>query len=149
MATAFRHLPGRETVDASERAERARDRQLLRTRLTRLVARHPAVAQAIVATVAEINLASAGDELHAVIEAQAYRLAYWRAAADEINEGVLLPYRERMVQYMLKAARESRLHTRWTTLRSSSLWPHWQRLIRRRRRRPCCQRRTMVGPSCG
>ncbi len=84
-ATALGHLPGRHATESGERAERARDKELLKTRLARLVARQPAVAQAIVAAVAEINLASARDELHAMIEEQAYRLAYWRVAADEIN----------------------------------------------------------------
>jgi len=84
-ATAFGHLPGREASEAGARAERARDKELLKTRLARLVARNPAVAQAIAAAVAELNLAGARDALHALIEAQAYRLAYWRVAADEIN----------------------------------------------------------------
>ncbi|MBU2285646.1 MAG: malto-oligosyltrehalose synthase, partial [Gammaproteobacteria bacterium] len=53
--------------------------------LARLAARQPLVAQAIFAAVAEMNLAEARDELHALIEAQAFRLAYWRVAADEIN----------------------------------------------------------------
>jgi (1->4)-alpha-D-glucan 1-alpha-D-glucosylmutase len=45
------------------------------------------VARALAAAVAELNLATpaARDALHALIEAQAYRLAYWRVAADEIN----------------------------------------------------------------
>ncbi len=85
MATALGHLPGRHASESAQRAERARDKELLKTRLARLVARQTVVGQAIAAAVAEINLASARDELHAMIEAQAYRLAYWRVAADEIN----------------------------------------------------------------
>jgi len=84
-ATAFSHLPGRDITDAAARAERARDKELLKTRLARLAARQPSVAEAIASVVAELNLASARDALHALIERQAYRLAYWRVAADEIN----------------------------------------------------------------
>ena len=84
-ATAFSHLPGRDATDPVACAERARDKELLKARLARLVARQPAVAQAIATAVAELNLAAGRDDLHALIEAQAYRLAYWRVAADEIN----------------------------------------------------------------
>lgn len=85
IATAFGHLPGRDAADAGACAERDRDKELLKARLARLAARQPAVAQAIAATVAELNLPGSRDGLHALIDAQAYRLAYWRVAADEIN----------------------------------------------------------------
>lgn len=84
-ATAFGHLPGRVAREPGARLERARDKELLKIRLARLVARNSAVAQAVAAAVAELNLAGARDALHALIEVQAYRLAYWRVAADEIN----------------------------------------------------------------
>ena len=85
IATALSHLPARDTDDRAARAERSRDKELLKARLARLAARQPAVAQAITATVAELNLGGARDDLHALIEAQPYRLAYWRVAADDIN----------------------------------------------------------------
>jgi (1->4)-alpha-D-glucan 1-alpha-D-glucosylmutase len=85
IATAFGHLPGRDATEPEARAERARDKELLKARLARLAQRHPSVARALAAAVAELNLATARDALHALIEAQAYRLAYWRVAADEIN----------------------------------------------------------------
>lgn len=87
LAAAFGHLPGRGASSLGERAERVRDKELLKARLARLAQRHPAVAQALVASVAELNLAlpEARDALHRLIEAQAYRLAHWRVAADEIN----------------------------------------------------------------
>ncbi|WP_114973015.1 malto-oligosyltrehalose synthase [Rhodoferax ferrireducens] len=84
-ATAFGHLPARDASDPDARAERARDKELLKTRLARLAARQASVTQAIASVVAELNLADARDALHALIEAQAYRLAYWRVAADDIN----------------------------------------------------------------
>jgi (1->4)-alpha-D-glucan 1-alpha-D-glucosylmutase len=84
-ATAFGHLPGRNVSKPGARSERSRDKELLKSRLARLAGLKPEVAQAIRATVAELNLAGARDDLHTLIEAQAYRLAYWRVAADEIN----------------------------------------------------------------
>jgi (1->4)-alpha-D-glucan 1-alpha-D-glucosylmutase len=87
LATAFGHLPGRGASSPQELAERVRDKELLKARLARLGQRHPSVAQALMASVAELNLASpeARDALHRLIEVQAYRLAHWRVAADEIN----------------------------------------------------------------
>jgi (1->4)-alpha-D-glucan 1-alpha-D-glucosylmutase len=87
LATAFGHLPPRGTSDPEAQAERVRDKELLKARLARLAQQYPSVAQALVASVAELNLAQpdARDALHRLIEAQAYRLAHWRVAADEIN----------------------------------------------------------------
>jgi (1->4)-alpha-D-glucan 1-alpha-D-glucosylmutase len=87
LSTAFGHLPGRRAEAPAERAERVRDKELFKARLAQLVQAHPALARAVLAAVAELNLASDGarDELHRLIDVQAYRLAYWRVAADEIN----------------------------------------------------------------
>lgn len=87
LATAFGHLPGRGTASPRELAERVRDKELLKARLAQLAQRHASVAQALMASVAELNLASpeARDALHRLIEVQAFRLAHWRVAADEIN----------------------------------------------------------------
>ena len=87
IASAFGHLPGRQAVEPQSRAERARDKELLKARLARLAQRHPSVAKALATAVAELNLSTpeARDAMHALIEAQAYRLAHWRVAADEIN----------------------------------------------------------------
>ncbi|MDH4189175.1 MAG: malto-oligosyltrehalose synthase [Betaproteobacteria bacterium] len=84
LAAAFGHLPPRDTEDPAGRAERARDKEILKRRLARLVARCAAVAQTIDATLAECN-APPRESLHALLEAQGYRLAYWRVASDEIN----------------------------------------------------------------
>ncbi|WP_076998364.1 malto-oligosyltrehalose synthase [Variovorax sp. KK3] len=84
-ASGFARLQGRDASDDGARAERARDKELLKTQLAGLAARQPAVERAIAARVAELNMPSARDELHALIEEQAWRLAYWRVAADDIN----------------------------------------------------------------
>ncbi|MET3493375.1 malto-oligosyltrehalose synthase [Variovorax boronicumulans] len=87
LSSAFAHLPGRDASSPDQLAERVRDKEVLKARLGRLARQHPAVAQALLAAVAELNLAQpeARDALHALVEAQAYRLAHWRVAADEIN----------------------------------------------------------------
>ena len=84
LAAAFGHLPSRDAPEPERRAERARDKELHKRRLAELARRHPAAARAIEAAVAEIN-ADASGALHALLEAQAYRLAFWRVASDEIN----------------------------------------------------------------
>jgi (1->4)-alpha-D-glucan 1-alpha-D-glucosylmutase len=85
ISTSFGHLPARYETEAESVAERARDKEVIKGRLARLVARQLDVAQAIAAAVADFNGASERDALHALLDAQAYRLAYWRVAADEIN----------------------------------------------------------------
>jgi len=89
LVAAFRHLPARSATAPQAVAERGRDKELHKTRLARLAAAHPALAEAIGRAVHVLNgtpgeRASFGalDEL---LDAQAYRLAYWRVAADEIN----------------------------------------------------------------
>jgi len=56
----------------------------LKERLMRLARMQPDVARAIDTAVAGFN-APPGDALHGLLEAQHYRLAFWRVAADEIN----------------------------------------------------------------
>ncbi|MEJ7929146.1 malto-oligosyltrehalose synthase [Ramlibacter sp. AN1015] len=85
IAAAFGHLPARDAEGEDERIERDRDKELLKARLARLLQREPEVARAVEAAVAELNDSSRRDELHALIDAQAWRPAYWRVAADEIN----------------------------------------------------------------
>ncbi len=84
LASAFGHLPARDAPSAEAVAERARDKEMLKRRLARLAQEQPEVARALESAVAAVNAAS-GDALHALLEAQAYRLAYWRVASDEIN----------------------------------------------------------------
>lgn len=86
IATAFGHLPARALDIAPEAvAERHRDKELLKARLARLAGREPLVKAALEAAVEGFNRLEARDELHALIEAQAWRPAYWRVAADDIN----------------------------------------------------------------
>lgn len=89
LLNVFGRLPARHIVTDEARAERYRDKEAHKRRLVRLVERDPQILAHIEAVVAAVN-GVAGDSdsfdaLDALHEAQAYRLAYWRVAADEIN----------------------------------------------------------------
>jgi len=89
LGAAFGHLPARDDTAAERVAERRRDKDLLKQRLPRLLARLPEAGRAIERAVETLN-GIAGERasfrrLHELLEAQAYRLAYWRVASDEIN----------------------------------------------------------------
>jgi (1->4)-alpha-D-glucan 1-alpha-D-glucosylmutase len=70
-------------------AERQREKEVARARLARLVAESPIVLRHITDAIEIANGTpgdpSSFDALHALLEAQAYRLSYWRAASHEIN----------------------------------------------------------------
>jgi (1->4)-alpha-D-glucan 1-alpha-D-glucosylmutase len=85
IATSFGHLPAREATGPEAVAERVRDKELLKARLARLVARQLDAAQAVAAAVADFNAGADRNTLHDLLEAQAWRVAHWRVAADEIN----------------------------------------------------------------
>lgn len=89
LISAFNHLPGREETASEKRAERLRDKEIHKRRLATLCARSPEITQFIEGNVAKINgtpgISASFDSLHELIKAQAYRLAYWRVAADDIN----------------------------------------------------------------
>jgi (1->4)-alpha-D-glucan 1-alpha-D-glucosylmutase len=86
LAAAFRRLPAREAGERAA-AERVRESALLQARLAQLAGAQPQAAQAIAAAAAEVGGAggAAREALHALLEAQAWRLAFWRVASDEIN----------------------------------------------------------------
>lgn len=86
---AFGRLAPRDTADESERDARLRDAALLCQRLAELARRHAWLRDWIGAVLREIN-GRAGepasfDALDAVLRRQAYRLADWRLAGDDIN----------------------------------------------------------------
>lgn len=88
LLTAFGHLPGRHELAPEKVAERRRDKEVLKRHLAALCAAEPLIARHVAERVAELNAGGndqSFDALHALIKAQAYRLAYWRVAADEIN----------------------------------------------------------------
>lgn len=89
LMNAFGNLPSRSDVSAEARAVRYRDKEAHKRRLTRLTERSPEILRYICATVAALNGTpgepASFDALDALLEAQAYRLSYWRVAVDEIN----------------------------------------------------------------
>jgi (1->4)-alpha-D-glucan 1-alpha-D-glucosylmutase len=89
IIAAFRHLPARDQAAPAAVAERARDKEISKQRLATLWGRSEDIRLFI-----EENLrafrGTAGDPqsfdlLHQLIQAQAFRLAYWRVASDDIN----------------------------------------------------------------
>ena len=89
LISAFNHLPGREETAPAKRAERLRDKEIHKRRLSALCAKSLQVRQFIERNVRKINGtpgdSNSFDALHELIKAQVYRLAYWRVAADDIN----------------------------------------------------------------
>jgi (1->4)-alpha-D-glucan 1-alpha-D-glucosylmutase len=74
-------LPTRNAPDPA----RARTKDELKSRLAELAQAHADVAAAVDAAIGSFNDDETRDSLHALHEAQHYRLAFWRVAADEIN----------------------------------------------------------------
>ncbi|MCW5624207.1 MAG: malto-oligosyltrehalose synthase [Burkholderiales bacterium] len=81
IATAFQNLPG----DVPAIGDRIREKTISHGRLARLTEREATVRGALAAAVNELNRPDQRDALHALLEMQSYRLAYWRVASDEIN----------------------------------------------------------------
>jgi (1->4)-alpha-D-glucan 1-alpha-D-glucosylmutase len=89
IVTAIKHLPRRNERDTARVAERLREKEVIKRRLATLAADVPAV-QAFIARNVERFNGRGGDPrsfdlLDALLDAQAYRLCFWRVAADEIN----------------------------------------------------------------
>lgn len=89
VAAAFRALPRRTATGDASRRRRAHDTAAHKARLAALCDGDSSVRAALDTTLALIN-GTPGDArsfnlLHRLLELQAYRLAYWRVASDEIN----------------------------------------------------------------
>lgn len=89
LVTAFGKLPARGRRDAEGLAERRRDMRLHQRRLAELCAASADLDWYVRECLRDFNGAedypADVQRLHALLEAQAYRLAHWRVAADEIN----------------------------------------------------------------
>jgi (1->4)-alpha-D-glucan 1-alpha-D-glucosylmutase len=89
ILTELKNLPAYTETDPERIAERQREKEVARARLAHLVAEAPRLRQHIDAALEAFNgvpgEATSFDRLHDLLEAQAYRLAYWRTAAHEIN----------------------------------------------------------------
>lgn len=89
LCSAFGRLPDRATVDAEQRAERRRDAAVLQRQLAALLARSAdlgaLVAEAVTAVNGSPGDPASFDELHHLLDGQAWRLAFWRVAQHAIN----------------------------------------------------------------
>jgi (1->4)-alpha-D-glucan 1-alpha-D-glucosylmutase len=89
ILTALEYLPKRTETDPKRIAERGREKEIIKRRLERRCAEAPQVQHAIEKALAQIN-GNPGDprsfdKLDELLNAQSYRLAFWRVAAEEIN----------------------------------------------------------------
>jgi (1->4)-alpha-D-glucan 1-alpha-D-glucosylmutase len=89
ILTAIAHLPPRSATDPVRSAERQREKEVIKRRLAALLDADPAVRAHVERNVGEFNgrpgEPHSFDLLDGLLDAQAYRLSYWRVAADEIN----------------------------------------------------------------
>src|SRR5437868_11989973 len=89
ILAALEDLPGRSETDPQKIAERAREKEIVKRRLERRCQEAPEVQRAIDKALAQINGrpgdARSFDRLDELLNAQSYRLAFWRVAAEEIN----------------------------------------------------------------
>jgi (1->4)-alpha-D-glucan 1-alpha-D-glucosylmutase len=89
ILSSLENMPPYTESDPGRAAERQREKEVARGRLARLVGESSAVRAQIEAAVARVNgqpgQPESFDALHDLLEAQAYRLAYWRTASHEIN----------------------------------------------------------------
>ncbi len=89
IVTALGHLPSRHEVDPQRVVERYREKEIIKKRLSTLLSDSPPVADFVQENVKLFN-GTKGDPrsfdlLDALLDDQAYRLASWRVASDEIN----------------------------------------------------------------
>jgi (1->4)-alpha-D-glucan 1-alpha-D-glucosylmutase len=86
---ALHHLPLRTETDPAKVRERMREKEIVKRRLGTLVAASSGVEKAIAKSLEDINGVLGDprsfDRLDALLSEQAYRLAFWRVATDEIN----------------------------------------------------------------
>jgi (1->4)-alpha-D-glucan 1-alpha-D-glucosylmutase len=89
IATAAEHLPTRVETDPRKVRERQREKEIIKARLRAWLAERPAARAALDAALEKMNGKRGDprsfDALEALLARQAYRLSYWRVAAEQIN----------------------------------------------------------------
>jgi (1->4)-alpha-D-glucan 1-alpha-D-glucosylmutase len=89
ILTSLEHLPARTDITEDKVRERAREKEVVKRRIARLCAEFPQVGDAIEGALNQlegrVGDPRSFDELHELLSSQAYRLSYWRVAAEEIN----------------------------------------------------------------
>jgi (1->4)-alpha-D-glucan 1-alpha-D-glucosylmutase len=89
IITALEHLPPRTETDPARLRERRREKDVVRRRLSTLVKESNEMRAAVHDALARLNgvegRPESFDQLEELVSRQAYRLSFWRVAADEIN----------------------------------------------------------------
>ena len=89
IITALSHLPPRTETDPARVRERRREKEVSKRRLANLVKESGEVRRAVHEALIMLNgikgRPASFDRLEQLLDEQAYRLSYWRVAADEIN----------------------------------------------------------------
>ena len=89
ILSSLENMPAYTETDPAKIVERQREKEVAKTRLARLVNESGAVARYLNEAVQRVNgtpgQPASFDALHDLLEAQAYRLSYWRTASHEIN----------------------------------------------------------------
>ena len=89
ILTALGYLPARHETSAARVRERQREKAIIARRLAALLDSDPAACAAVDRTVQDMNgqpgQPRSFDRLEELLYQQAWRLSYWRVAADEIN----------------------------------------------------------------
>lgn len=89
IITALEYLPLRTETDPERLAERVREKEVIKRRIERRCHEAPEVRAAVGQAVTQINGTPGEprsfDALDLLLNDQAYRLAFWRVAAEEIN----------------------------------------------------------------
>jgi (1->4)-alpha-D-glucan 1-alpha-D-glucosylmutase len=89
ILTAISYLPPGTEVDPEKLEERKREKEIIKRRIASLLQTDPQVRGAIDTALREFNgtvgESQSFDLLDRLIEAQPYRLAFWRVAGEEIN----------------------------------------------------------------
>jgi (1->4)-alpha-D-glucan 1-alpha-D-glucosylmutase len=89
VVTAAGNLPLRSTREAAAIAERAREKEIVKRRLSALLDRSPDLRLFVESVLASFNGMAGSprsfDLLDTLLNKQSYRLAHWRVASEEIN----------------------------------------------------------------
>jgi (1->4)-alpha-D-glucan 1-alpha-D-glucosylmutase len=89
ILTALEYLPSREHTEDEKIRERAREKEVIKRRIARLSKEYPQVEEAIQLAIRKleghVGNPRSFDELDRLLDSQAYRLSYWRVAAEEVN----------------------------------------------------------------
>ncbi|HEX8096403.1 MAG TPA: malto-oligosyltrehalose synthase, partial [Pyrinomonadaceae bacterium] len=89
IITALGHLPPRTETESARIRERRREKEVVKRRLASLVKESAEARHAVYEALTEVNgrkgQPQSFDLLERLMNEQAYRLSFWRVAADEIN----------------------------------------------------------------